>query len=250
MDGLPLFVVARLFAPDFRIKSGLLDIRTSKVLLQLLLSNLGGEIGDDLCRGSFQGFCDTWELLTEVADSVFVEQGSRRSAALRSWCTSSGSEEGGGVDGGRNGSGLDLWLIVVQQFESADLRGGNRFSPRNIEREESSEDGKDDPGEDAGVKGKNAKHKVDELPDHPYLDRSSRTRSPVARIIGSSPGLGGGLAGPQLLLDAWIWGRLSQGGFDRLVAHVMNANRGKLVGQFTTVFLRRLGLGVGRVQGG
>jgi len=133
------------------------------------------------------------------------------------------------MDSGGNRSGLDLCLIVVQ-FESSDFRGSDGFSLWNTEGKESSEDGKDDPGEDASVKGKNAKDEVDELPDRPHLDRPSR-----AWTIGSGPGLGSRLTGPELFLNTRIWGRLSrsQGGFNRfrrLVIDVMNMNRGKLVG--------------------
>ena len=233
MDDLPFFVVARLFVPDLGIRPELLNIRTTKVLLRLLLSNLGGELRDDLCGGSFQGFHDAREILIEAVDSVFVEQGSGRSTALRFWCTSPGSEEGGDMDSRRNGSGLDLCLVVVQ-FESSDFRSSDGFSLRNVEGKESSEDGKDDPGEDSSVKGKNAKHKADELSDRPDLDRLSRARRPVAGTIDSGSGLGRRLTGPELFLNTGIWGRLSrsQGGFNRfrrLVINVMNVNRRKLI---------------------
>ena len=234
MDDLPLFVMARLFVLNVRIRYGLLDIRTPKVLLWFLLSDLGGEFGDNLCGDSFQGFCDTWDVLTNRVCGVFVEQGGRRSTALRSWCTSPGSKEGGGMDGRRNGGGLDLCLIVVQ-LDSTDLRGSNRFSLWELGGEEPSEDGEKDLGEDASVKGKNAKHEVDELPDHPYPDRSSRARSQVGSMISSGPGFGSCLTGPQVFLGARIWGRFSgkQGGFNRfgrLVVSVMDVNRGNRIG--------------------
>jgi len=69
MDDLPFFVVARVFVPGLE----LLNVRATKVLLWLLLSNLGGELRDDLRGGSPQGFRDTLEILIEVVESVLVE---------------------------------------------------------------------------------------------------------------------------------------------------------------------------------
>jgi hypothetical protein len=159
------------------------------------------------------------------------------------------------VDGRRNASGLDLRLIVTQ-LNSPNFRSSNGFSPRDIQGKESSKDGKNDPGKDASVKGEEAEHKIDELPDHAFLDRTSYAWSRVAGIAGSGSGLGSGLPRPQLLLDAWTWGRLSRGqdGLDRprclVVVSMMNMNCGKPIGQFIVVLweMQWLCLGLGSNQ--
>jgi len=139
MDDLPVFV--ELFVQEI----GFSNMRTSKVLARLLLlSGLGSQIGDDFCGYSLQSFCDTWDTLTERVDR------SGRSTVLTSRCTNLGS-----MEGGRNGSGLDLWLIVIQ-LDGVDLWGGDRFSFWGFEGEKSGKDGEKDPSEDAGVKGEDA----------------------------------------------------------------------------------------------
>ena len=96
------------------------------------------------------------------------------------------------MNGRRNGGRFDLCPIVVQ-FDSPDSRGSNRFSLGDIE---GGEYGKNDPGEDASVKGKNAEDEVDELPDRRTRDQSNCDWSRVAGRVGNASGLGGDLTGP------------------------------------------------------
>ena len=148
--------------------------------------------------------------------------------------------------GRRHRSGLDLWLIVVQ-LESPDPRGNNRFSFGDLEGKKSSKDCENNLGEDTSVKGKDAEHEINELPDRPSLDRSGR----VGGIAGSGPGFGSCLARPQLFLDGWTWGRLtrSQGGFGRLRSLVVNMVN--VIGQFVIVLwdMEWPSLGFGSIQG-
>ena len=231
MDDLPFFVVARL---------GFLDAWICKVLLWLLfLSNVGDELGDDFCGYGFQGFCNVRDILTDRVDIAAVGNRSGRTAVL-----TSGGEEGGGMEGRRNGSGLCLSLVVIQ-FGNFDVGSSNKFPLRDIEGKELSKEEEDDPG----VKSEDAEHKADELLERDSLDGKSY----VAGIARGGSGFGSCLARSQLFVDIWTRGRLagSQGGFGRLVVNVMNVNCGNLIGRLLAAIweTQRLSLGLDRIQG-
>jgi len=78
---------------------------------------------------------------------------------LTSRRTGPGSEEDRGMNCGGNGSRFDFRLIIIRQFDRLDFGSDDRFSPQRLENGEAREDGKNDPGQDAGAKDEDAEDK-------------------------------------------------------------------------------------------
>ena len=127
------------------------------------------------------------------------------------------------MNGGRNRSGPDLWLILIQ-LDSSHFGSSDRFFRLGVNGEESGKNFEDDLGKDASVKQEDTKDKIDKLPDRASPHGTIDGRSMVWRMgRGGSWELGSALTRGQLFLEGRI-----QGGIDRLGCLVVNVNGGNL----------------------